>query len=360
VSLSKVSQPEHIAWQPRATINHMKTSWQAKIVLVLLSIAAVTASSQQPIDDRDSVQETQARDYWIDPSTGLMWTGKDNGADMNWRKATEYCKNLQLAGYSDWRLPSIEELEGIHQRNAKAPGEVPKSHKREAFFYTFEIKGNIFLTGNPWSASRIDDDPSHPPEFGWFVYFNEGSRIYEKLSDSHSKRALCVRSSGVVPTARSIAGVQTTVDSKRLADEIEARRYWVDPSTGLMWAWRDNGEDVTWGKAMKYCRDSRLAGYSDWRLPNLAELEGIYDKSAESRGENPKSYWHEAEPMNFHVKGNLFLTGDQWSSPQIPDDRGKPSGYAWRFDFNEGRSFDGDEVSFDTNKRALCVRGSSK
>jgi hypothetical protein len=62
--------------------------------------------------------------------------------------------------------------------------------------------------------------------------------------------------------------------------------------------------------------------------------------------------------MTFHVKGNLFLTGNQWSSSRRYDDRGKPSGYAWRFDFNEGRSFGGDELWFYTNKRALCVRRS--
>jgi hypothetical protein len=42
------------------------------------------------------------------------------------------------------------------------------------------------------------------------------------------------------------------------------------------------------------------------------------------------------------------------------DDRGHPSGYAWRFDFNEGRSFGGDEISFRSNKRALCVRRSGE
>jgi hypothetical protein len=42
------------------------------------------------------------------------------------------------------------------------------------------------------------------------------------------------------------------------------------------------------------------------------------------------------------------------------DDRGHFSGYAWRFDFNEGSPFGGDEVSFHTNKRALCVRHSGE
>jgi len=60
--------------------------------------------------------------------------------------------------------------------------------------------------------------------------------------------------------------------------------------------------------------------------------------------------------MTFHVKGGIFLTGNQWSSTRTYDDRGHRSGYAWRFDFNEGREFDGDELWFNTNLHALCVR----
>jgi hypothetical protein len=158
-------------------------------------------------------------------------------------------------------------------------------------------------------------------------------------------------------TASMIAGAQSSTEGRGLAKETQVRGYWIDPSTGLMWAGKDNGKDVKWGKAMTYCRDLRLAGYSDWRLATIDELQGIY-RSANARGENPRSRSHEAEAMTFHVKGNLFLTGNQWSSSRRYDDRGKPSGYAWRFDFNEGRSFGGDELWFYTNKRALCVRRS--
>ena len=126
-----------------------------------------------------------------------------------------------------------------------------------------------------------------------------------------------------------------------------------------MWAARDNGKDVSWKNAMRYCRNLQVAGYADWRLAALDELEGIYDKSANALRENPRSRWHEAQPMTLHVKGNLFLTGDQWTSSQRLDDRGKPSGYAWRFDFNHGRPFGGDELWFSTDKRAVCVRSSA-
>ncbi len=132
--------------------------------------------------------------------------------------------------------------------------------------------------------------------------------------------------------------------------------YWVDPATGLMWAGKDNGRDITWQKAMKYCQDLRLAGYSDWRLATLAEMRGIFNKneSASGMGGEGKTL----RSYTYHVKGNLFLTGTQWTSTRLLNSRGKPSGYAWRFDFLDGRAFDGDEYSFSDNKRALCVRGS--
>lgn len=141
------------------------------------------------------------------------------------------------------------------------------------------------------------------------------------------------------------------------AQETQIRGYWVDPSTGLMWAGKDNGKDVSWNKAMKYCRDLRLAGQSDWRLANIDELRGIYDKDANAPGRAGPGA---GRPFTFHVKGNLFLTGNQWSSTQVLDNRGHPYGFASRFDFNEGRVFNGDELWFRTNKRALCVRGSGK
>jgi hypothetical protein len=159
-----------------------------------------------------------------------------------------------------------------------------------------------------------------------------------------------------IPALKGCA--QSAPESQSRAQETQARGFWVDPSTGLIWAGKDNGRDVTWKKAVKYCSRLRLAGNSDWRLASLGELEGIYDKDANAPGLMGPS--GKGTAATWHVKGNLFLTGDQWSSTQKNDDRGHPSGWAWRFDFNDGRSFDGDEVTFYTNKRSLCVRGPQK
>ncbi|KJR41397.1 protein of unknown function DUF1566 [Candidatus Magnetoovum chiemensis] len=53
-----------------------------------------------------------------DLNTGLMWQ-QDNavqsGADyqFTWQEALSYCESLSLAGYSDWRLPNVKELQSI-------------------------------------------------------------------------------------------------------------------------------------------------------------------------------------------------------------------------------------------------------
>jgi len=78
------------------------------ILLIVLFYAGVqTAPGQEPAK------------VWEDPSTGLMWTVEDSGTDLNWNQANAYCEELTLAGHSDWRLATLEELEGIYDRSLK-------------------------------------------------------------------------------------------------------------------------------------------------------------------------------------------------------------------------------------------------
>ena len=54
----------------------------------------------------------------------------------------------------------------------------------------------------------------------------------------------------------------------------------MDTRTKLMWAANDNGSKVNWVDATAYCADFRAGGYTDWRMPTLDELEGLYDEEA--------------------------------------------------------------------------------
>jgi hypothetical protein len=47
-----------------------------------------------------------------DEATGLMWQ-QETAMFMAWTDALSYCEKLSLAGYTDWRLPLLTELNSI-------------------------------------------------------------------------------------------------------------------------------------------------------------------------------------------------------------------------------------------------------
>jgi hypothetical protein len=201
------------------------------------------------------------------------------------------------------------------------------------------------------TGTRFEGDQPAESIFGGMAWDNKGKARYAFVT--YLRHAGRGGEKAAQVSAQAINAVMHMEDHS--LEQTQVRGYWVDPDTGLMWAGKDNGKDVTWKQAVKYCRDLRLAGYSDWRLASLPELEEIYDATEEASG--LAGYAKKLRPFSWHVKGNLFLTGDDWTSPQGHDDRGKPNGYAWRFDFNQGQAYDGDELYFHGGKRALCVRG---
>ena len=264
--------------------------------------------------------------YWVDSSTGLMWSAKDNGKDVDLGEAVNYCRDLHLARYSDWRLATIDELERVHDSIVDGRRTVER-----------------FLTGDQWSGSPVTDHRGFPPRLVWYLNVDHGTRAFDEPNYGRAKRAFCVRDSIVQHASPSGASGANTL-------------YWLDPSTGLMWAGRDNLGRLDHWEATQYCRRLRLARYSDWRLATIEELQGIYDSNAESPGANPRSRWREPEPVAFHVKGNLFLTGKQWSNTRANDSESSVED-AWGFDFSDGSRFK-DKAGLVY--RALCVRGSSK
>jgi hypothetical protein len=127
---------------------------------------------------------------WTDPATGFMWTRKDNGFALRWQSAADYCRNLQLAGYSDWWLPSIDELRKIYNPNAGvACG--PNGN------LSCQIKGRIQLTsGVVWSSSR-----GERPQFMRGFVFRGSGELTKHVVERDKRgagfdRALCVRRSG--------------------------------------------------------------------------------------------------------------------------------------------------------------------
>jgi hypothetical protein len=48
-----------------------------------------------------------------DTATGLMWQQGTVSAKNSWQTAMDYAETLSLSGFSDWRLPDINELQSL-------------------------------------------------------------------------------------------------------------------------------------------------------------------------------------------------------------------------------------------------------
>ncbi|MFP5237877.1 MAG: DUF1566 domain-containing protein [Acidobacteriota bacterium] len=79
----------------------MKNAFTLSLLALCLSAHAGAQSATTP----PAKQPAPAASTWTDPATGLMWAARDNGSDVNWNQAKEYCSKLRLAGDRDWRLP---------------------------------------------------------------------------------------------------------------------------------------------------------------------------------------------------------------------------------------------------------------
>lgn len=86
-------------------------------------------------------------------------------------------------------------------------------------------------------------------------------------------------------TCRTETEVPSTTPVSRFQDNGDATV--TDRSTGLMWARCPEGlfgadcaaaSAFTWEGALIRARDSVLAGYTDWRLPNVKELSSLVEE----------------------------------------------------------------------------------
>ena len=149
------------------------------------SLAKQLSSADAPADAVPGDQKVS--DYWIEPGTGLMWTVRDNGADLTWKDAVSYCQKLSLGGYRDWWLPATNDLARIYDASEKE-----------------HVKGGIQLSMPwVWSVSQPENEHASRDSFwhgasygiyrptlrGEFLFFGDGTQNSDKAeSDRKSTR----------------------------------------------------------------------------------------------------------------------------------------------------------------------------
>lgn len=103
-------------------------------------------------------------------------------------------------------------------------------------------------------------------------------------------------------------------ESRRLVQNADGTV--TDTQTKLMWQAQSDGEERSHKQAIDYCRRLTVGGYSDWRLPNLSEIDELESALLEyAEDERPISFdwrntWTASHGSEYGYAGDVFLISD--------------------------------------------------
>lgn len=246
-----------------------------------------------------------------DTVTGLMWQQKDGG-EMTIERAIYYCDTLTLGGYTDWRLPLPHEGFSIlnHQYANPAVNTTVFTTTTAQYWWTSERQAND--TTKIWVTNAGGGIGNHPKSE---TISAGGTKIFS---------ARAVRDVTPPPT---IPNRFTDNGNGTITDNL----------TTLVWQKIVYSDSITWEQALTYADTLALNGNTDWRLPNIKELESIDDESLVNPSINRTFF-------------STMVTNKYWSSSSLPNQPTK----AWYLDTQFGIT----TYDFKTLRHYLiCVRG---
>ncbi len=187
-----------------------------------------------------------------DTITGLMWQQTDGG-EMTIENARIYADTLTLAGYTDWRLPNAHESFSIlnHQKVNPAIDATYFTTTTAEYWWTSNTQSNDAT--KIWCTNSGGGIGNHPKT--------------ETVSAGGTKK-FHVRAVRDRVTPTSVTNQFTNNGNGTIKDNL----------TGLTWQQVPTTDTLTWENALTYAEGLTFGGFSDWRLPNIKELQSLNDE----------------------------------------------------------------------------------
>jgi len=211
-----------------------------------------------------------------DLNTGLMWQ-QDPGGKMTFDEADAGAETCSLAGYDDWRLPTIKELYSLILFSGTDPhpqSVEPAIPFLDTDYFGFEYgdmgAGERIIDAQYWSSTQYASTTMNGAATVFGVNFADG-RIKGYPRDTGPQGQL-MREFVRYVRGDSDYGINDYVD--------DGDGRITDTATGLMWSKADSEEGMDWENALAWVQRKNAGnylGYSDWRLPNAKELQSIVD-----------------------------------------------------------------------------------
>ena len=269
-----------------------------------------------------------------DNNTGLVWE-VDLFTDQLMRAINYEARNRNRCGYTDWRVPHITEVVGLlnYSSYGKNPIDVD-------YF-------PVTTTGTLWTSTQF------PGQEDKYIYYFPYGTIQSSGKEASSRKAVrLVRGYarngigdglGGMPSGRFDYGDRGMFSST--VSDTYTGLMWQRCSVGQTWSQLSRECDGTarefagyagWGQALEEAEDSNFAGYTDWRVPNVKELQSIvnYEKydpaistdvfpNTESfhKFNDTISYWSSTPASRNHIYsvrfdvGIIYLATYDWNYP---------------------------------------------
>lgn len=278
---------------------------------------------------------------WEDPETKLMWSTKVLNP-MDWSTSVSYCEDLEEGGYSDWRLPTIDELRTLIRNctNTEPDGDCRvtddgclkescakycgcdyRSGNNGAYYSKIGDDGDVLL----WSSSTRSDKTS----YAWTVRFAGGGvSSYDKSYKYDDFKARCVRSDHRIQPCTGLPENAKWNEFSTIPQTLNGESWEPDPTgvynetpsetecrficnPGYKWdgsecklsdinaisecspesptpcrdltndmIWSAKSDGMNWQDAVDYCNNLTQGGFSDWRLPDIDELRTLIQNCA--------------------------------------------------------------------------------
>ncbi|MDH4451910.1 MAG: sulfatase-like hydrolase/transferase [Verrucomicrobiota bacterium] len=186
-----------------------------------------------------------------DNVTGLMWQSVDNG-ESTWENAVANSASVTTGGHNDWRLPTPHELFCLFNHQVSNPA------LNTAFFPNHPVG----RAGYWWSSDLYGTSTTNV----WCT--NEGGGLGPKPKSETISAGGTLRYH-----ARYVRGAKQTNGHNYVSNN---NGTVTDLDTGLMWK-QVPRTAVTWSAALADIEGLTDAGFSDWRMPNVKEMESLVD-----------------------------------------------------------------------------------
>ncbi len=246
----------------------------------------------------------------IDSITGLVWQKLDGG-EMTIENATIYCDTLTLGNYNNWRLPNAHEAFSILNHQLVNPALIVQVFTTTAAEYWWTSDRQANDSSKVWATNAGGGIGNHPKS--------------ETISAGGPKKfhVRAVRDA-IAPVA--IPNQYTDNGNNTITDHL----------TDLIWQKAPFSDSLSWEQSLTYADTLTTAGFNDWRLPNIKELQSLNDETRINPSINSTYF-------------NVTNVNKYWSSTTLPNQTAK----AWYLNTQFGiTTYDNKTVKHNL----ICVR----